>query len=202
MGVGASAAISTINSEVKATLGDMRYVTAGAMSVVAELRNDIDSVSVAGSDPLARRDGVYQQTPELGGASTLPQNNTTEKDISVDASVALAMIDNVVHACIGSKTRLTLSGGDVIATDRELADASFEQTNLWLRAYQRGQTAAMASGFEVGGSAAVGAAVAVNLANSDVVLLHGRRYVTGKAIMRPHVQRDEARAGDRRRAKP
>ena len=45
----------------------------------------------------------------------LQQNNTTTKDIAIDASVALSMIDNVVHAIVGSGAQLYLSGGDLIA---------------------------------------------------------------------------------------
>jgi len=168
VGVGASAAISTVDMRCEAILGERRFVEADALTVLSELRSDIDAVSVAGSDPIARRDNVAVTTPQIGGVSTLPQNNTSHKDISVDASVALSMIDNIVHAFVGSGAKLALDGGNIIETKTELSPGALERVNLWLRAYQRGQTSAASSGFAIGGQAAVGAAIAINLENSDV----------------------------------
>jgi hypothetical protein len=105
----------------------------------------------------------------------------------VDASVAVNLLTNVVKALVGEDARLTLTGGNIMPTSVVIGKDSkgkdvFDQANLFLRAWQRGQTYTAASGFAVeGSSTAVGAAVAVNLASSDVLAkLQGSGTVKGK----------------------
>ena len=86
------------------------------------------------------------------GQMPIDQNNTTTKDIAIDASVALSMIDNVVHAIVGSGAQMRLNGGNVIETQTDVDATDIEAVNLYLRAFQRGQTYSTASGFAVGRS--------------------------------------------------
>ena len=193
VGVGASAAIADVQATSEALLGEDRTLNAAALSVVSELRNDLDTISVAGSDPIARRDQIAQEVPALG-EMPLQQNNTTTKDIAIDASVALSMIDNVVHAIVGSGAQLYLSGGDLIAPETDAED--LESVGLYLRAFQRGQTYSTASGFAVGDQAAVGAAVGVNLANSDVrAAFLGDGTVAGKAQIEAITSNEDEASG-------
>ena len=193
VGVGASAAIADVQATSEALLGEERTLNAAALSVVSELRSDLDTISVAGSDPIARRDQIAQEVPALG-EMPLQQNNTTTKDIAIDASVALSMIDNVVHAIVGSGAQLYLSGGALIAPETDAED--LENVGLYLRAFQRGQTYSTASGFAVGDQAAVGAAVGVNLANSDVrAAFRGDGTVAGKAQIEAITSNEDEASG-------
>ena len=195
VGVGASAAITNLDVDLHALLGENRNLEAGALSIVSETRNDIDTIAVAGSDPIARRDQVALDVPALG-QMPIDQNNTTTKDIAIDASVALSMIDNVVHAIVGSGAQMRLNGGNVIETQTDVDATDIEAVNLYLRAFQRGQTYSTASGFAVGGQAAVGAAVGVNLANSDVrAAFLGDGVVTGKAKVEALTSNEDEASG-------
>ncbi|MBQ3575074.1 MAG: hypothetical protein IJA26_05360, partial [Clostridia bacterium] len=185
VGIGASFAISIIEADAQATLGKNRNVSAAAMHVSAEVQNDIDTISVAGQDPIARQKSPEVVTPSLG-EPPVAQNNTTTKEIAADAAVALNILKNKVHAVVGEGANLTLSGGNLVPTsvvigkDAEENDL-YDTANLFVRAWQRGQTYTASSGFAVGGSAAVGASVAANLASSDVLAsLKGAGTVAGK----------------------
>ncbi len=184
VGVGASFAVSTIKAESAATLGEDRVLEAAALHLESEVQNDIDTISVAGQDPIGRSQQVApKDTPGLGEA-VINANDTTAKDIAVDASVALNMIDNILKAAVGAGTRLTLTAGDVLETRIPAGEDAFELANLYIRAWQRGQTYTSASGFASGSTAAVGAGVAANLANSDVqALLEGQGSVEGRVIV-------------------
>lgn len=185
VGIGASFAISITDVSSIARLGNGRNLTADALSVIGETQNDIDTVSVAGQDPIGRQQVVTPTVPSLGDP-VVSANNTSTKQISADASVALTIIDNKVHAIIAPNVHLTLNGGNLIKTEYsaskdEQGNPIYEYANLYVRAWQRGQTIATASGFASGGTAAVGAAVAANLASSDVLAsVEGSGTIKGK----------------------
>jgi hypothetical protein len=198
VGVGASAAISIIDVDATASVGAYRSVKAGTLAVTSEARNDIDSVSIAGSDPIARREAVKVITPGIGQeVQQQNANNTTTKDISVDAAVALAIITNNVLATIMDHATILTTGLDTIKTGVVSGSGVEETVNFLLSAYQRGQTQASASGFAVGGGkAAVGAAIAVNIPMSDVrASFAGTGTVSGSAkITAVTSDEDEANA--------
>jgi hypothetical protein len=170
VGVGASAAISIVDVDAIASLGSYRRLSAGTLAILSEARNDIDSVTIAGADPIARREAVKVTPPGIGQEVSQPAaNNTTTKDISVDAAVALAVITNNVLAQVLEHASVTTTGHDTVKTGVADGAGVEEMVNFLLSAYQRGQTKASASGFAVAGDkAAVGAAIAVNIAMSDV----------------------------------
>ncbi len=186
VGVGASFAITIVDADATASLGERRTLLADALEVTATVQNDIDTVSVAGQDPIGRQRSPEIMPSEIGNMKDPTVNNTSTKDIAVDASVALNVIDNQVHALLGEGVTLTLTGGDVIETYQVIGQTDdgkdiHDMANLYVRAYQRGQTYAGASGFAMAGSAAVGAGVAANLASSDVKAeMRGSGSVSGK----------------------
>ncbi|NLF26650.1 MAG: hypothetical protein GX592_02030, partial [Clostridiales bacterium] len=196
VGVGASAAISVIDVTAKATLGAYRKLAAATLEISADAHSDIDSVCIAGSDPIARRQEV-EQLPTAINEDVAAANNTTTKDIAVDAAVALALITNDVLAAIFENAVIRTTGLDTIKTGVMLTPDTEELVNFLLRAHQRGQTRSSASGFAVaGGKAAVGAAIAVNIAMSDVrASFAGTGTVAGTAkIMAVTSNEDEAHA--------
>ncbi|MGN0184806.1 MAG: beta strand repeat-containing protein, partial [Aristaeellaceae bacterium] len=188
VGVGASFAMADVDATAEAIVGENRTVTAGALSVEAIVHNDIDTVSVAGQDPIGRQQSFPDyQMPAVG--QILPANQTSTKDIAVDASAALNIIKNTVTAAVNQGACLTLGGGNLISTARVLStndkgETVYEQANLYLHARQRGQTYATSSGFATGNTAAVGGSVAVNLSTSDVnAELDGEGEIRGRIIV-------------------
>jgi hypothetical protein len=127
VGVGASSAVNVIDAAVEASLGYNRKVTAGSLNVYAFIQNDVDAVSVAGSDPIARRDEAQEQEAQLGqqpgNEAEIEKinrtNNTTTKDISVDASVALSLVQNTVLAMIAQGAVLVIQGAFGLEPDVE-----------------------------------------------------------------------------------
>ena len=130
VGVGASFAMVYGDSSVKAEIG--RDVVAGGLAVNAESDHVENTASVSGTDALSG---------EL--------NVDAMKKTSVDASVALDILDNDVSAALTGTARTT-------------------QGDLALTAGENAVSETRASGYAVGNQTAVGAAVAVNIASSDV----------------------------------
>ena len=73
------------------------------------------------------------------------------KDFALDASVALNILDTDVRSSVAAGMEITLTAGDLTVT-----------------ATENGETETTASAFSVGESTAVGASVALNIANSTV----------------------------------
>ena len=201
VGIGASATIAIIGMTVEALVGDYRTLTATALSITADARNDIDTVSVAGADPIARRESSEVVTAQAGSPQVQYVNNSTTKDIAVDASVALGIISNTVTARFGEHANITTSGGDILRTGVILipatstTEAVYELANLVLRATQKGETYTGASGFAVGNKAAVGAAAAVNIASSNVqALFLGTGNISGAAKVTATTYNDDESA--------
>ena len=130
VGVGASFSMVYGDSGVSAQIN--RGVTAGSLTVNAESDHAENTVSVSGTDALSG---------EL--------NIDAMKKTSVDASVALDILDNQVSASLNGAANTT-------------------QGDLALTAGENAVTDTRASGYAVGSQTAVGAAVAVNIASSAV----------------------------------
>ena len=191
VGVGASFAMTEVDAKAEAIVGENRTVTAeegsGALSIESIVHNDIDTVSVAGQDPIGRQQS-FTPVPTPGIGEPLPPNRTSTKDIAVDASVALNIVKNTVTSAVNQGACLTLSGGNIINTARvttnDKGETVSEQANLYLRARQRGQTYATSSGFGTAEAVAVGGSVAVNLSTSDVSAdLDGEGDIRGRIIV-------------------
>ena len=130
VGVGASFSMVYGDSGVTAQIN--RGVTAGSLTVNAESDHAENTASVSGTDAL---------TGEL--------NIDAMKKTSVDASVALDILDNQVSASLNGAATTT-------------------QGDLALTAGENAVSDTRASGYAVGSQTAVGAAVAVNIASSAV----------------------------------
>ena len=130
VGVGASFSMVYGDSGVTARID--RGVTAGSLTVSAESDHAENTASVSGTDAL---------TGEL--------NIDAMKKTSVDASVALDILDNQVSASLNGAATTT-------------------QGDLALTAGENAVSDTRASGYAVGSQTAVGAAVAVNIASSAV----------------------------------
>ena len=141
---------------------------------------------MAGTDPMQQA-----VNNSLNGPTKVPgfTNTTTPKaepkDIALDASVSVGIIHNDIKASLGENTVVNLTGGDILVLDPDAASDDQNLYNLIVEAYQKGQTLSNASGFAAGNQAAVGAAVAVNLADSEVVaeFLGKASTVFGKAFV-------------------
>ena len=178
VGVGASFALNLLTADVRATLGAGRDLTAASLDVFARLRNDVDTISVAGSDPIARRDKAMQAVPTLGNAGNAAalkaqaeaaNAGTNTKGISADASVALAIVESNVQALVDAgATVKTTNEEDTIETLREGAEGA-KRANVAVQAMQSGDSYAEGKAFSAGSRAAVGATVAVSLMSSDVL---------------------------------
>ena len=112
VGVGASFATNLIDAVVTAMIGTEtvsgdsvttlcnRVIRAGSLAILATFRDDVDTVSVAGSDPIARRDKAFEYVPTLGSAT----NKQLAQDDPAGAKEAYARaIDGRGRAsdCIG-----------------------------------------------------------------------------------------------------
>lgn len=174
VGVGAAFALGVADLTVHAGIGNYRKVEGASIKITAKARNDLDTVSVAGTDPIGRSNAIS----EGSSGSGTPAGTTTAKDISVDASVAVSLIQNDVKAYVGQGAVIkTTAAEDTIETGN-----SGEKVNFYLYAYQSGETNTNASGFAVGNTSSVGAAVALNIALSEVyALFAGEGDISGKA---------------------
>ena len=159
VGVGASFALNLLTTDVLATLGAGRDFTAASLDVFARLRNDVDTISIAGSDPIARRDTALRAVPTLGNAGNAAMlkkqaeaanAGTNTKGISADASVALAIVESTVKALVeAGATVETTNPTDTIETLREGAQGA-KHANVAVQAMQSGDSYAEGKAFSAG----------------------------------------------------
>ncbi len=191
VGVGASFATNLITALITArigtetTAGDAvttlgnRNIRAKALALLATFRDDVDTVTVAGSDPIARRDKAYEYLPTLGVAAdkSLAQaaaNGTNTKGISFDAGVAVAVVNNVVKAALLSGSRLVTTNSldtiesAILTGQTAQGEDVFAMANVLVQALYGGDSYTAVSAFAAGSRAAVGAAVGVSLVESDI----------------------------------
>ncbi|MBR2528615.1 MAG: hypothetical protein IKE58_09130 [Blautia sp.] len=155
--VGVGAAFSMVYGESKtaAKIGVRSSIDAGELSVTAASSHEEDIASVAGTDPLTGQ-------ADLNGV----------KDIAVDASVALNMMDNQIKAAVNETTPVITNGHG----------ENDEQNNgdLTVTAGETSRTKTTASAFSAGDRTAVGASAVVNIASTAVdVEIAGGQMATG-----------------------
>ena len=167
VGVGAAFSMVYGNSEVKADVGS-RNVKTGALTVGADSSHTETIASVAGTDPI--------------GAS-LDENAI--KDIAIDASVALNILDNDIAARVNKAATVETTGYTKTEQDEEGNETSTPVAgDLKVTANETAIDTAVASAFSAGGSTAVGASVAINISNSKAqALLEGGATVAGDATV-------------------
>ena len=172
VGIGASFALAILNNKTEAGIGNNRRVEAGSLDIRATTRNEIETASIAGIDPLPK-------DADPGDAN----------DIAVDASVAITIVPiNDVHAYVKSGTVIITNGMDSIEVPGE-GRGTAEKVNLFIYALLTGKTVTNASGYAMGEETAVGAAVALNIAVSDVTAqFDGTGYISGAARVAAHAR--------------
>ena len=149
VGVGAAFSMVYGDTHVTATAGQASYAV-GALDVKANTEHKENISSAAGTDPLS---------------GDLDTDDT--KDISVDATVALNILDNDILAKVSENASVRTTEGDLNVSASE--DSNTETT---------------ASAFSVGEATAVGASVALNIANSGVkASMLGGAEVAGNAAV-------------------
>ncbi len=153
VGVGAAFALNCLTIDVDAGIDAYRKLETGTLNILAKNRNKIDTIAVSGTDPFASEE----------------PGETEAAKIAVDAAVAVAIVETSVNASVASNTRLVTDGGNTLnIADSDVETVSLEElVNVHISAEEYGQTHVKASGFTVGGKAAVGAAVAVNIVESN-----------------------------------
>ena len=98
-------------------------------------------------------------------------------------AVAVSLIDTSVLSLVLAGTRIITSGTDIIDANYIEGSEAEILANVYIAALQKGKTLTTASGFTYGDKTAVGAAVAVNIADSDVrVSMLGDIIAAGKAV--------------------
>ena len=225
VGIGASFAMTLADDTVNAYIGENRSVKAGALEVKAEQNGSVKTASVSGSDPLTTGDpnsaaanstsgtntqGTNTQGP---GSQTSNQSSASQsskpKDISLDASVALNILDNTVTAKVAQTAQVVTTGADVLALPADVKKSSESgnqegsqdtatgedaaageeednslKYNFLVLSRENAASQVKASGFSMGSSTAVGAAVALNIVNSDVkASFEGTGDVNGGALV-------------------
>ena len=165
VGVGAAFSLTLSGMDVEAGVGAGRNVTSGSFDLRAEADHECETISVAGSDPL---------TSGNASASTSTDTDSSgAKDISLDASAAVTIINNDVFAYVAEgATVITTGGNDVTVVADDTATTETDESefaNFYILAQQKGDTLSKASSFAIGKSTAVGAAVTVNIVDSDVL---------------------------------
>ncbi len=159
VGVGASFAMILGLSDVKAELGYNRRTAVGALEVSATSDHQEKINAVAGTDPL--------QSGRKGP--------TNVKDISVDAAVALNLLDNDIEARIDENGKVSVDG----YTDKNGVQKA---GNLTMKAEEKDLTWIRSSGFSTGDNVAVGASAALNLGFTDVqAIMDTNAAVSGAA---------------------
>ena len=196
VGVGASFAVNLIESSVIARIGTEtvtgqgddetvsalgnRNIKSGSLAILATYRDDVDTVTVAGSDPIARRDKAYQVMPTLGGLNdtkALAQaanQGTNTKGISADAAVAVALVESQVKAQLLKGSRLettaaadTIESGILTGTDAA-GEELYAMANVLVQALYSGESSTEVSAFAAASRAAIGAAVGYYHTESDI----------------------------------
>lgn len=174
VGVGAAVALSFADLTSEAGIGSGWNITAKDLLMQSKAENNVETTSVSGTDPLARTEDPTDKTDkELTEEEKKEKEKKEEEakaakamDYAVDASVSVTLIQNSVKAYLAANSVITLSG------------------NLNMLSSQSGETNTNASGFAMGNETAVGAAVAINLAFSDVLTqVLGSGTVAGSASL-------------------
>jgi len=195
VGVGASFTLNIAYFTVEAGVGGNRSVTSGTMYIGANGRHDLETVSVSGTDPLS---GTDNETSSDGTEDT-----GAAKDIALDASAAVGLVYNTVKAYVEGGAKITTTGLDTVNLDKAeyedgdpAAAENADYVNFYLGAKLTDTTLTKASGFAVGSSTAIGAAVAVNISYSDVnASFKGEGNVSGTARILSYVYAaDESQA--------
>ena len=154
VGVGASFSMIYGDSEVIARTSDRNLVGAN-LTITANSDHREVVNAVAGTDPLA---------------GTADNKDNPTKDIGVDAAIALNILDNTVKVAKGTEGEVEQfvqsSSPKVGAEKEQIPGVNFG--NTMLKATENSVTRTTASGFAVGEETAVGAAVAVNISQTDV----------------------------------
>ena len=174
VGVGASFAMVYTDLNTIATIGTKRTIKTGGFDLHASANNKVETFSVAGTDPLEEKDAE-------------------PKDIAIDASVALNIVDATVKAIFEQGSTITSTGANVMKGEGEDAHLVFtvdpvsvngDSYGVAVYTKTKGTTLAKASGFACGDSTAVGAAVAVNIPMSDTVAnFKGSGKAAGKVLV-------------------
>lgn len=174
VGVGAAVAMSFAELTSDAGIGSGWTIQAKDLQMTSAAENNVETTSVSGTDPLARTEEPTDKTDKdlTEEEKAAKEKEEAEKkaaeamDHAVDASVSVTLIQNTVKTSLAENSVMNLSG------------------NLKMLSSQSGETNTNASGFAMGNETAVGAAVAINLAFSDVLtqLLSGGT-VAGTAIL-------------------
>ena len=195
IGVGASFALTYGKSVTEAKIGRRdEGVSAGSLAVAAEVNHEQENFSTAGTDPLKGTNAA--KDPKKG------TDQVNEKDLGVDASVSVFILDNDVAASIAKGTKVTTTaatqddqGKDVPLkaswnVDGSASNAGSKRTALTtggvvVQAVEQGGTDTRANAFATGSTTAIGATVAVNVSLSDVkVDVGGAVNTTGKVTYR------------------
>ena len=181
-GIGASFALSLGEAKVEAIIGDNRRIESGSLALEALAWNDVETIAVAGQDPMGRKDEILESTDEssqdpdvveVRNAST----NTTTANISVDAAVALNLTSNKAQALVHATAQITTTGLNTIL----VGPATY--ANYYQLARLNGRTLTDAKG-NASGATAVGAAVAINLVESTTqVSFLGTADLNGAAFI-------------------
>ena len=186
VGVGAAVAMSFADLTSEAGIGSGWTITAKDLLMDSVAENNVETTSVSGTDPLARTedptdkptdkpankddekltDEQKKEKEEAAKKEEAEKKAAKAMDYAVDASVSVTLIQNVVKSYLAENSVITLGG------------------KLNMLSSQYGETNTNASGYAMGNATAVGAAVAINLAFSDVATqLLGSGTVAGSASL-------------------
>ena len=83
-------------------------------------------------------------------------------DVAIDAAVALGIVENNIRAYVPAGVKIITTGENTIVAEED------NNVNLNIYANQVGKSKTKASGYSVGESTAVGAAVAINITESNI----------------------------------
>ncbi|MBR2526896.1 MAG: hypothetical protein IKE58_00245 [Blautia sp.] len=167
VGVGASFSMVYGDTKVESKIKD-RTLTGGSLYMNASSDHKEDVHAVSGTDPL----------------TTVKQEETADnptKDFALDAAVALNILDNSIKVEKGPeetanqtpKTSTSNPATAKVSGDSKNPEDELSFGDAKITATEKSVTNTKASAYAVGNETAVGAAVAINLASSDVdVALH------------------------------
>ncbi len=166
VGVGAAFGFTYADMEVSSGIGENRTVTTGTLAIRADGTHKGETYSVSGTDPL-----------NTAGSTT----TSKAKDIAIDASAAVTLLFNDIRTTIGAGAVVLTTGGNTVNInekeylndDGTVNEADTEANrilvNFSMYASENVKTLTQASGFATGNTTAVGAAVTVNIVESNVV---------------------------------
>ena len=188
IGVGASFALTYGKSTTEAKIGKRDDgVSAGSLSVSADVTHEQENYSTAGTDPLKGTNTAEEPEED--------SDKVNEKDLGVDASVSVFILDNDVIASIAKGTKVTTTAATQDEEGKEVPlEASWKVNGsagkagskrtalttggLVVQALEQGGTDTRANAFATGSTTAIGATVAVNVALSAVKVNVGDAVTT------------------------